>query len=700
MATIAPSRHRSEVTEMLAENDRRKRVIFGNHNQVTGKGMEGHTHKCVIPDYELPEQWLTDEVWNNELYRIVLKCGGIARYREFFALTHGMEVTHEDVTKQLMVARLCGDPSFSFAMEYKVKSKRTGRMVPFILNYAQRVTLARLEEMRLAGEPIRLIILKARQWGGSTLVDLYISWIQLHVMTGWYAIIIAQTKDTAHRIRAMYEKALEQMPAFIYGCRRMKFAPYRQSGSDSVIVDEKGHQIIDNVITTASYENADTSRGLDYAMAHFSEVAYWRTTPNRTASQVITNLDNNIGLEANTLEVFESTANGQSGYFYDEYQLAKKGLSIRKAIFIPFYFIENDMLAFASRSEMRDFCCRLIDHKDEESAPDETSEPGQYLWSLWHKGATLEHIKWYIMKRRSFHDHGSMAQEVPSDDIECFVYSGHNVFNPYLLALRREAYQYAPDETGDIVRNTRGEPRFKAGPNGRLKMWRRPAALRVENQYIVCVDLGGRSPKSDYSVITVIDRLPKLVKGGKLEVVARWRGHLRYDAVARMAVLVARFYNDALLVIESNSYDRKKADAGQFVETGDHIRGALAVIGDSYQNLYVRAATSEEDIKAGIYTKIGFQTNVRTKQDMVDWFVPLFEDDEFIDHDEVFYDEAAIYEEKEGGGYGNKPGDGNHDDVIMTDMIACLVDKDMPLPVLRRTEAAVTRKGTHNESEL
>ncbi len=685
---------------MLAENDRRKRVIFGNHNQVTGKGMEGHTHKCVIPDYELPEQWLTDEVWNNELYRIVLKCGGIARYREFFALTHGMEVTHEDVTKQLMVARLCGDPSFSFAMEYKVKSKRTGRMVPFILNYAQRVTLARLEEMRLAGEPIRLIILKARQWGGSTLVDLYISWIQLHVMTGWYAIIIAQTKDTAHRIRAMYEKALEQMPAFIYGCRRMKFAPYRQSGSDSVIVDEKGHQIIDNVITTASYENADTSRGLDYAMAHFSEVAYWRTTPNRTASQVITNLDNNIGLEANTLEVFESTANGQSGYFYDEYQLAKKGLSIRKAIFIPFYFIENDMLAFASRSEMRDFCCRLIDHKDEESAPDETSEPGQYLWSLWHKGATLEHIKWYIMKRRSFHDHGSMAQEVPSDDIECFVYSGHNVFNPYLLALRREAYQYAPDETGDIVRNTRGEPRFKAGPNGRLKMWRRPAALRVENQYIVCVDLGGRSPKSDYSVITVIDRLPKLVKGGKLEVVARWRGHLRYDAVARMAVLVARFYNDALLVIESNSYDRKKADAGQFVETGDHIRGALAVIGDSYQNLYVRAATSEEDIKAGIYTKIGFQTNVRTKQDMVDWFVPLFEDDEFIDHDEVFYDEAAIYEEKEGGGYGNKPGDGNHDDVIMTDMIACLVDKDMPLPVLRRTEAAVTRKGTHNESEL
>ncbi len=79
-------------------------------------------------------------------------------------------------------------------------------MIPFELNYAQRYVLSVLEEMRHKGVPIRIILLKARQWGGSTLVQLYMAWIQLFVMEGWYSVIIAQTKDTAKRIKAMYKK--------------------------------------------------------------------------------------------------------------------------------------------------------------------------------------------------------------------------------------------------------------------------------------------------------------------------------------------------------------------------------------------------------------------------------------------------------------------------------------------------------------
>lgn len=693
-----------EATLIIKENEARRKKIIGKHDQVTGRGMELHTCRCRIPDYPLPEQWLTPEVYDNDLYQQVMLCGSIAMYLEWYKQEYHMEVTHEEVTQQLMQTRLDRDPSFSFAVEYKIKHKRTGKMVPFMLNYAQRQMLVELEKMRLAGIPIRLIVVKARQWGGSTLAQLYISWIQMHVMEGWYAVVIAQTKDTAKRIRAMYEKAVENIPAFLYGAHSLTFAPYRQSVADSVVVNEKHQQIRDNVLTVASYENFETTRGMDYAMGHFSEIAYWRNTPNKNAKDVITNIDSNILLEPYTVEIFESTANGQTGYFYDEYQLAKDGKSIRKALFVPFTWIENDMLEFKSAAEKRRFVIELLENRYEEAAPDETSEPGKFLYELWSlKGATLEHIKWYILKRKGFHDHGAMAQEVPCDDIECFVYSGNNVFSPYVVTCLRDEHKRTPIAYGTFYTKNGTTYFHEENPGeGRVKIWRKPDKQLTKHQYIVAVDLGGRSQKSDYSCITVIDRMPTLFKGGRLEVVARWHGHLRYDAVARLAVKIATYYKNALLVFESNTFDKKKAESTDYVEQGDHIRGVLDVIGDTYKNLYTRPATSPEDINNGILTKIGYQTNRRTKQEMVDWFIPIFEDNMFIDPDEAFYDEAAIYEQKQDGSYGNKEGENNHDDILMTDMIACVVEKDMEKPCYVRAESNDTSssRGTRNESSF
>lgn len=51
----------------------------------------------------------------------------------------------------------------------KIVDKLSGASVPFVLNAPQRRVLAVLERQRLAGRPIRLIMLKARQWGGSVL---------------------------------------------------------------------------------------------------------------------------------------------------------------------------------------------------------------------------------------------------------------------------------------------------------------------------------------------------------------------------------------------------------------------------------------------------------------------------------------------------------------------------------------------------
>lgn len=59
-----------------------------------------------------------------------------------------------------------------------IRDKKSGRIIKFKLNNPQRYVLSLMEDDRLNNRPIRLIMLKARQWGGSTLVQMYMAWIQ------------------------------------------------------------------------------------------------------------------------------------------------------------------------------------------------------------------------------------------------------------------------------------------------------------------------------------------------------------------------------------------------------------------------------------------------------------------------------------------------------------------------------------------
>lgn len=694
--------------EMMEENERRlKQLRLEGIDPLTGEGIPDHTEVIRIPDYPIPVQYLTKEVTQNRLYRDVLTLGSIQNYVEYFNGAHaaeGEQITCQEVTEQLFITRLKRDPAFAFIRCFFIQDKSTGKNIPYRLNYPQIILLAKLEKMRRRGKPIRLVLLKARQWGGSTLVQLYMAWIQLFVRQGWNSVIIAQTKDTARRIKSMYSRTLAKFPAeVIFRVPKIKFSPKENSTADFIITDEGGRTIRDNTVTIASFENFEATRGANFAMAHFSEVAYWVNTPGKTAEALITNISGGMLNAPLTLEVLESTANGMSGYFYDEYQIAidPKKKSSREALFIPFFLILNDTLPFKSTNDRLRFAKNLLDNRFDETES-VTTESGKYLYSLWLKGASLEAIAWYIEQRARFHDHASIASEAPSDDVECFKHSGRTIFDQYLVDRYRKEFAREPVFTGDVMQPDGRVPHFTTpDPKGLLWIWQYPDISPSQDRYLVVVDVGGRSSKADFSVITVVDRWP-LRFGGKAEVVARWRGHIRYDFLALKAVLIARLYCNALLVFESNTFDKKKAEASQFVEMGDHTRGILATIEDSYENLYMRTSTSPEDLRQGKFKKVGFQTNAKTKQDMVDHFIVSFEDNtRFLDPDHRVYEEMAIYEQREDGSYGNIVGRNNHDDILMTDMIADLVSDQMPLPSIpKQTDTSDWDFGTQNESYL
>lgn len=172
--------------------------------------------------------------------------------------------------------------------------------------------------------------------------------------------------------------------------------------------------------------------------------------------------------------------------------------------------------------------------------------------------------------------------------------------------------------------------------------------------------------------------------------------------MAWKAVAIAEYYNHALLAFESNTFDKHAAAAKEYVEQGDHIRGILNTIQDTYDNLYMRPATDEEDIRNGILQKVGFQTNRKTKQDIVDAFIVAFEDGEILEPDERFYAEAAIYEQRTDGSYGNIEGKDNHDDIVMTDMIANYIHKRMAAPsaIVQESKTRTRSLETINESTM
>ena len=161
-------------------------------------------------------------------------------------------------------------------------------------------------------------------------------------------------------------------------------------------------------------------------------------------------------------------------------------------------------------------------------------------------------------------------------DVECFMAAGNLIFNKYSVDAMQPKMTKAPIFVGNIVgdddkgakaiRTAHLIDRLDDGQS--LRIWQMPDCLKVDNRYVVSVDIGGRSKTSDFTVMTVIDRFGMMRDmGGRPKVVARWRGHIRHDLLAWKAAQLAHFYQDARLVIEKNTADTRKARLEERFET-------------------------------------------------------------------------------------------------------------------------------------
>jgi hypothetical protein len=179
------------------------------------------------------------------------------------------------------------------------------------------------------------------------------------------------------------------------------------------------------------------------------------------------------------------------------------------------------------------------------------------------------------------------------------------------------------------------------------------------------------------------------MEGGKPVVVAQWYGHIDMDMLAWKAAQIAAFYDNALLVIESNTLETH--DKERQVD-GDMSGYILNQIKDVYSNLYARKQ-SDEEIQEGEPKKYGFHTNVATKPKIISTLVKVIREQLYVERDSRCLDEYLCYEKKKNGAFGAITG--KHDDLLMTRAIGLHIsfyEMEVPTIVPRVKRMAVKRK--------
>jgi hypothetical protein len=587
--------------------------------------------------------------------------------------------------------RLKYDFEFYCATCVDIKHKETGSYIKFIPNYGQRKIIRDLEDMRLKNMAIEVILVKSRQFGGSTLISNYILWIQLFHKTGWDSFLVALDMGQANNIRELAEVTIRNFPVEIMRLTLKNFGMMK----NTKIITERNCRI---AVGSSNEPNALRSYS-GFAM-HLSEVSSWGEEGKQSADALAQALWSIVPRVPLAVRILESTAKGVGNFFHREVQSALKKGSQRKVTFVSWYEIP---IYTKIQTEEKNGDKKIVREKSGlpvsliKDYKKFISEMTEYQWWQWEQGATLESIMWYEEEKTAKNFSDFMAKsEYPTTLLEAFQSYENNVFEPEYRTRARQTCK-EPVFKGDIYadgttgRNAFDNIHLVENGNGCLYIWEKPeTTIKSYNRYLVVVDIGGLSPKSDWSVISVFDRHTIADPFGALVHIATWRGHIDHDLLAWKAMQIAHLYDDALLVIEVNTIDSKDKKT-EYTSEGNHTYTVIDEIAEVYQNVYTRPSNSIDNVNVSKTFKYGFHTNKHTKYAAYDKAKVAFREYRYLERDVRVADEMETLIYNVGK---IEASAGNKDDIIDTVAIAIYVSEDMNNPYSVPIDSVKSNKKT------
>lgn len=402
------------------------------------------------------------------------------------------------------------------AMDYienclKIKTK-SGTVVPFRLNDAQRKLYAVAKRQQDAGKPVRLIILKARQLGFSTLTEGLI-FHACATRKNVNALIVAHREDATANLFRMSKLFYDELPAPVKPMLRASNAQELVFENPSKLRSEReARPGLRSRIRCATAGGRGIGRSDTLQCVHLSEYAFWPDGADGKASTLAGILQAVPSLPG-TMVVIESTANGFED-FKERWDAAVAGENDFEPVF--FAWFENPDYSMPvvpgtewtpEERELRD-AYRLTD--------------GQLQWRRWcianNCGGSLDMFR----------------QEYPASPGEAFLHSGTGVFDNEQIVLRLERLP-SPAGRGEF---TDGE--WTESETGAITLYELP---EEGVPYVLGGDTAGEG--SDYFTAIVIDN----VSG---RIVAKLRQKYSEPEYVRQIYALGRFYNDALVAIETN----------------------------------------------------------------------------------------------------------------------------------------------------
>lgn len=402
------------------------------------------------------------------------------------------------------------------AMDYiesclKIKTK-SGTVVPFRLNDAQRKLYAVAKRQQDAGKPVRLIILKARQLGFSTLTEGLI-FHACATRKNVNALIVAHREDATANLFRMSKLFYDELPAPVKPMLRASNAQELVFENPSKLRSEReARPGLRSRIRCATAGGRGIGRSDTLQCVHLSEYAFWPDGADGKASTLAGILQAVPSLPG-TMVVIESTANGFED-FKERWDAAVAGENDFEPVFFAWFENPDYSMPVVPGTEW------TPEERDLKAAYQLTDE--QLQWRRWcianNCGGSLDMFR----------------QEYPASPGEAFLHSGTGVFDNEQIVLRLERL---PEPAG---RGEFADGEWTQSETGAITLYELP---EEGVPYVLGGDTAGEG--SDYFTAIVIDN----VTG---RIAAKLRQKYSEPEYVRQIYALGRFYNDALVAIETN----------------------------------------------------------------------------------------------------------------------------------------------------
>lgn len=511
---------------------------------------------------------------------------------------------------------------------------KDAEIVPFVPNAAQRELIDRVMTLIELKQPIRIIILKARQMGLSTAVEAIIYWYTT-THQNITSAIIAHEDVASKNLYNMFKRYYDNSNAL--------FKPSRKYDTRSDLTfareDEDGNQVgLNSVIKTATAKNTSAGRSDTIQLLHGSEVASWDNGEELVASLLQT-----VPVRPNTMIFLESTAEGRGNFFYKQWTKSVKGETVFEPFFFPWWIQDEYEMDGEDATEWSP------DEADIIELMREGLKIGNTLYKIpEHKIQAKMRFRRY--KEREFAATPErLLQEYPSTAHEAFIATGQTVFNIKALAHmekqcgdEKEDKKYILSENREREISAQEVTDTEQKKHTPLKIWDFPEPYE---EYVIGGDVAEGLVEGDYSVADVIRKRD-------MKTVARYRGHPDPDQFGTILEQLGRYYNYALIGVEINNHG---------LTTVQRLRNLF------YRNLYRRERGMDEVFET-MTSSFGWKTDIRTKPLSIDYLAEAIREGYVVDHDLVFVEEAFSYVRDDRGKTNAEVG--SHDDTIMAKAIA------------------------------